>query len=89
MYPNRVMCDVLEEMRNCFKTYNFSPILGLIEEVQSMANRMESGLSDVHDITELHDRKKHLDNKCKILQREAQDLRAIIEKKVGEEGYEK
>jgi hypothetical protein len=43
---NRVMCDVLYEMRECVKTMNFAPMLSLIEEVQIMANRMEAGLDD-------------------------------------------
>jgi hypothetical protein len=40
------MCDVLREMRDCAKTSNFSYLGGLIEEAQSMANRMESRLWD-------------------------------------------
>ena len=50
--PNRTICSALEEMRALYKSYNFAGILGLIEEVQSMANRMESALYDLHD----HDR---------------------------------
>lgn len=46
---HRHMCDVLEEMRKCYKTYNFNHMLSLIEEAQSMANRMESGLHDKRD----------------------------------------
>lgn len=38
------MCEALDEMRECIKTLNFSYMSGLIEEVQSMGNRMESGL---------------------------------------------
>ena len=43
-WGDRTMCDVLEEMRNASKTKNFSYIDGLIEEAQSMGNRMEAGL---------------------------------------------
>ena len=40
------MCDVLREMRKCLKTNNFSYLGGLIEEAQSMGNRMEAGLEN-------------------------------------------
>lgn len=49
IYPNRTMCAVLEEMRQCTKTRNYSYLLGLIEEVQHMGNRMESKLEDSKD----------------------------------------
>ena len=38
------MCDALEEMRKCYDTHNYSPMRGLVEEVQSMGNRMEAAL---------------------------------------------
>ena len=47
--PNRTICDVLEELRQCYKTRNFSYMPGLIEEAQSMANRMEAALWDQND----------------------------------------
>lgn len=48
--PNRTICNVLEEMRQCHETRNFSYLLGLIEEAQSMANRMEAALYDQSDL---------------------------------------
>ena len=50
MYLNRTMCDVLSEMRKCCETGNYSYLPGLIEEVQSMGNKMESKLEDVKDL---------------------------------------
>ncbi len=41
--------DVLEEMRDCYKTMSFGAMAGLIEEMQSIANRMEAGLEDKRD----------------------------------------
>ena len=32
---SRTLCSVLEEMRKCFETRNFSPLHGLIEEAQT------------------------------------------------------
>ena len=52
---NRYICDVLEEMRTCTKTLNFAIIPSLIEEVQTMANRMEMALSDMKDLERLKD----------------------------------
>ena len=50
---NRYICDVLEEMRTSIKTLNFAMIPSLIEEVQTMANRMEMALSDMKDLERL------------------------------------
>ena len=50
VYINRTVCDVLEEMRKLYETRNFSSMLGLIEEAQSMANRMEAALDDKRDV---------------------------------------
>jgi len=49
-YPNRTICDVLEEMRKLNKTRNYSALAGLIEEIQSMANKMEAALGDKKDV---------------------------------------
>ena len=53
---NRTLCCVLEEMRTATKTLNFSYLLGLIEEVQTYANRMECKLTDVADYTAMKER---------------------------------
>lgn len=75
---NRVMCDVLEEMRKCHETRNYGYLSGLIEEAQSMANRMEAGLSDKYDFQKLNvlikERKKEikaLDDKIKEKENES------------------
>lgn len=47
--PNRTLCDVLEDMRRCHKTLNFALLSSLIEEVQTIGNRMESALWDQKD----------------------------------------
>ena len=44
--PYRTICDVLNEMRSCYKTRNFSYLPGLIEELQTMGNRMEAALEE-------------------------------------------
>lgn len=63
---NRYVCDVLDEMRTSVKTLNFAMIPSLIEEVQTMANRMEMALSDMKDLKLLKeaivDKKEELDS---------------------------
>jgi uncharacterized protein Yka (UPF0111/DUF47 family) len=63
---NRYVCDVLDEMRTSVKTLNFAMIPSLIEEVQTMANRMEMALSDLKDLKllkeEIVDKKEELES---------------------------
>jgi len=66
--PNRTICDCLYEMRKAEETKNFSYLLGLIEEVQSLANRMEAALWTQHDITRLEKTKKQLKEEVKKLE---------------------
>ena len=77
MYPNRTMCDVLREMRDCFKTRNFCSLNGLIEECQSMGNRMEAALGDKHDIEEY----KEVRSKLKIEINKLEQKKASLEAK--------
>jgi len=44
--PHRFLCDVLKEMRDCWKTRNFANLKALIEEAQWMGNRMEAALGE-------------------------------------------
>ena len=72
-YRHRVLCDVLGEMRTCVKTLNFAPMLSLIEEVQSMGNRMEAALGDQKHLVDLQDEIKKLKDQRKGLLRELGD----------------
>ena len=49
-FPNRTLCEVLTEMRACYKTRNFASLAGLVEEAQSMGNRMEARIDDIKDV---------------------------------------
>ena len=68
--PNRLLCAVLDEMRDCAKTLNFSYLLGLIEEAQSLGSRMESRLYDQKDHEHLLDDIRDLKKKKKNLEME-------------------
>ena len=70
-YINRTLCGVLDDMRGCYKTRNFSALMGLIEEAQLMGNRMEAALEDQDDIANL------VEAKSKI-KKEVEDL--IVER---------
>lgn len=70
--PNRYICSVLEEMRSCYKTYNFGAMIGLIEEAQSLANRMESVIEDKNDYERYR-------RECSSKQKEYLKLRDKIE----------
>ena len=71
---NRYLCDVLDEIRECGKTLNFSYLLGLIEEAQTFANRMETRLLDMKDFNRLHEEIKVLKKKKKSLEKKVQEL---------------
>ena len=72
--PNRYICTVLDEMRECVKTTNFSYLPGLIEEAQSLANRMESHLYDIKDFNRLHKDIKDLKKEKKKLEEKVEEL---------------
>ena len=67
-FPNRTLCNVLDEMRKCHETRNYSPMLGLIEEAQSMGNRMEAGLYDKNDVESARKQLKDLAKEIDTLQ---------------------
>ena len=65
---NRFVCSVLEEMRQCHKTGNYSHLLGLVEEAQTMFNRMEAKLYDQKDYERMLIRVKKLKKEIKKLE---------------------
>jgi len=68
------MCQALDEMRACYKTYNFSPMKGLIEEVQSMGNRMEGALEDKNDLRTARNEVKELQKEIRKLKKKKAKL---------------
>lgn len=67
---NRTVCDVLDEMRKCYETRNFSYLPGLIEELQTMGNRMEAKLGDYASIGDARSEIKRLKKEIKALEEE-------------------
>ena len=72
--PNRLICAVLDEMRDCVKTLNFSYLPGLIEEAQSLGNRMEAHLYEIKDYNRLHKDIKALKKKKKKLENKVEEV---------------
>ena len=75
---NRTLCDVLNAMRKCDKTKNYSILLSLVEEAQLMGERMEAALADSKDLSEIQkeikDKKKQLKKLEAKLEKEKQDV---------------
>ena len=68
-------------MRALDKTKNYSCLLSLIEEVQTLVNRMEGALSDIHDMEYLQKQRKDLKKELKELNAEIDvknDLKKLI-----------
>jgi hypothetical protein len=54
-YSTRTMCDIIEDMRTMYKTRNFSYLMGLLEELQYRANRIENAF-DIKDQVERYEK---------------------------------
>lgn len=68
--PNRFVCSVLDEMRDCIKTLRFDRMKGLIEEAQTLVNRMEARIHDMND----HEFNRYREN-IRTLKKEIRDLK--------------
>ena len=69
MSRNRMICAVLNEIRECDKTKNYSYLIGLVEEVQVLANRMEAALWDQKEFVHMEERYNKLKKKVKELEK--------------------
>lgn len=80
-YTNRTLCEILNDMRSCYQTYQFGTIAGLIEELQVKANRMEAALGDTQSYEEIQEKRaeakdylRKLEMKIKIAENKAKRL---------------
>lgn len=80
MYTHRTVCDVLEEMRSADKKRNYSYLAGLIEELQTLTNRMEASLSQQGDYFEFRDKAKKLEKDIERLNKKKDKLENKIKK---------
>ena len=57
IWRGRNACDILEEMRKMDKTKNYSAMIGCVEELQIVCQRMEDALSTQKDFRELDEKR--------------------------------
>ena len=79
MWLSRTLCDVLREMRKACETSNYSYLPGLIEEVQTMGNRMEAGLEDKWEMYQEQKRLTKLKRERRELADEIKELEAKLD----------
>lgn len=79
-WRNRTFCDVLEEIRMCHKTRNYAHLAGLVEELQTLGNRMESGLGDKKDLKAMNDEWSEKKRELRKLSEEHKCLESKIDK---------
>lgn len=72
--PNRFVCDVLGEIRVAYKNRSYVLIPGLVEEAQTMVNRMEATLHDKSDVKWEISRLRKLKQERKALEDEIEEL---------------
>lgn len=74
-------------MRKQYETRNFSGLLGHIEEIQTLANRMEAALGDARDIKDLRERRSELKDEVRKLKEEIKKLEKQAGKKPKKKKY--
>jgi hypothetical protein len=75
---SRTLCAVLEEMRKAYETRNFSYLPGLIEEAQSMGNRMESGLEDKHSVEYYREEASKARKEMRAVEKRLAELKLLL-----------
>lgn len=73
-WVSRTICEALEDMRRCYKTYNFQAIGSLIEEIQMLANRMEARLDNAHMYEDQRNHINKLKKEIKQLEKQKEAL---------------
>jgi len=76
----RVLCDILENMRKCYETRNFSHLMGLIEEAQYWADRMESALEAAGDLVYLETQRLRAKSEIRDLNKQRSSLKLEVQK---------
>jgi hypothetical protein len=77
--PYRYACDVMEEMRTAVKVLRIDMLPGLIEEMQTMVNRMEAKLADYSSMGYELEKGAEFRKELKKMKREAEGLAQQME----------
>lgn len=83
-YSTRYLCDILKDMRAAHDTRNFSYLLGLIEELQYRAYRMENRISQMDDIETMERKRINLKIEIENLKKEKLELKKEANQQVSE-----
>ena len=78
LHISRYICDVFTEMRAADKSKNYSYLIGLIEEAQVLANRMEASLEEKQDLEWHHERTAKAEKESKKLEEQVLNLKNQI-----------
>jgi hypothetical protein len=70
-------------MRTCRKTLNFALLPSLIEEAQTMANRMASALGDKKQLQGMHEKIQAAREELRGLKKELKEAGKVEEEKKG------
>lgn len=85
VYPLRTWCNIIDDLKSCYRTRNFSYVLGLLEELQYAGDKMEAALEGKKDLKDWAERRSDLNHeieeleiKRKKLEREIEDLTSFM-----------
>lgn len=91
--PNRYVCSVLDEMRKLNRSlshlsmYRYKKMqFTLIEEAQTLVNRMECGLEDWRDLNDTTKKLTKIKREVKEKRKELALLDDLLEEKKGKKG---
>jgi len=73
-YTTRYLCDILIDLRKCYKTRNFSYMMGLLEELQYRAYRMEQAMYLSSEIEYMEKQRIRLKKEIKELREEKKEI---------------
>lgn len=76
-FPNRTLCDVIDEARKCHETRNYSYLKGLLEEIQYLGNVMEAGLRDKKEVKDARETLKEAKEELNQIKAEIKALEKL------------
>lgn len=79
--PNRYICDVIREVRTAIEVGRIDMVLGLVEEIQVLANRMEAKLADYDDMGYDLERGRDFKKKLRRMRDEAKVLNDFLQQR--------
>lgn len=77
--PHRYVCEVLDEIRTAVKTLRIDTVPGLVEEAQTLVNRMECKLRDYADMGYELDKASDLRKELRAISKQVEMLEDEID----------